>query len=171
MVVTGLGRAGCAEGSVSQGVTFVQPSMMAAAVKQLKGTVTIYLRTTSHTYLVPPPSNAIPNEPVPNTRKKSTAKKPRKQSPPMPQEKALILTETNCYNAFLNGHYSNPPHETSKLNCSQAKRPLPCSLCLARSNRTLVFPPPPSSTLLPALIVHKPSATTKVATPQKLKLN
>jgi superfamily II DNA helicase RecQ len=40
LLLQGLGRAGRAEDSIAQGVTFVQPSMMAAAAKQLKGTIT-----------------------------------------------------------------------------------------------------------------------------------
>ena len=66
--------------------------------------------------------------------------------------KALILTETHCYDVALNRVYQNPPFKVTFLDCIAAKRRLPCSLCAARSKRTLVFPAPllpPGMTLSP----------------------
>ncbi|KAJ7860963.1 hypothetical protein B0H14DRAFT_3134719 [Mycena olivaceomarginata] len=73
--------------------------------------------------------------------------------------KAKFLTESHCYVAFLNIHFQNPPILTSRLDCLTAKRLVPCSLCLARSNRTLDFPAPLSTPKFPALISSSPSKT------------
>ncbi|KAJ7892299.1 hypothetical protein B0H14DRAFT_2560352 [Mycena olivaceomarginata] len=94
----------------------------------------------------------------------------KKASPTLSTEKALILIEVICYIAFINRHYSNPPTETSLLDCIAAKRLLPCSLCPARTKRTTIFPSPPSAALLPALTVPKAAATSKVPVPRKLKV-
>jgi hypothetical protein len=69
----------------------------------------------------------------------------------MDQLKAEFLTETLCYIAFLNKHFCNPPLEISTLDCIAAERPYPCSLCLARANRTLEFPAPDNTPKFPPL--------------------
>ncbi|KAJ7776978.1 P-loop containing nucleoside triphosphate hydrolase protein [Mycena maculata] len=144
------GRAGRAEGSIARGIILVQPATVAAAVKQLQG--------------------AAPSAITPPTKKRKSTKKSTKPTPPMPHEKALILTETHCYIAFINRHYSNPPLETSTLDCIAANRLLPCSLCLTRAKRTLVFSAPSSSTILPVLTPPSAVPSRKVAIPRKLKL-
>lgn len=83
--------------------------------------------------------------------------------------KALFLTEIYCYIAFLNKHYQNPPMQTSTLDCLAAKRPLPCSLCLARAGRSLDFPAPSSTPDFPALTERTPSSR-MYRGPKKLKL-
>jgi hypothetical protein len=57
--------------------------------------------------------------------------------------KALILTETKCYDAAMNRIYQNPPHEITLLDCLTAKRSHPCSLCATRAKISLDFPTPP----------------------------
>ncbi|KAJ7635589.1 P-loop containing nucleoside triphosphate hydrolase protein [Mycena polygramma] len=112
------GRAGREEGSLARGIVLVQPSSIAAAVKQLQG---------------PAPPAAEKS----TTKKKKNGKKARKAAPPMPHEKALVLSETLCIIAAINRHYANPPLEITTLDCIAAKRPLPCSLCSARAKRKI----------------------------------
>ncbi|KAJ7743228.1 P-loop containing nucleoside triphosphate hydrolase protein, partial [Mycena maculata] len=119
----GTGRAGREEGTQARGVVLVQKSTLTLARK----------------YLDSPPRP---------TKGKGSRK--HKHSETMNLAKAQLLTESNCYIAFLNTHYENPPLEISTLDCLAAKRPLPCSLCLARSGKTLSFPAPASTPTLPA---------------------
>lgn len=61
----------------------------------------------------------------------------------MEHAKALVLTEKICYIAAINRIYENPPLATTTLDCISAQRRLPCSLCAARKNITISFPPSP----------------------------
>ncbi|KAJ7688121.1 hypothetical protein B0H17DRAFT_1203130 [Mycena rosella] len=76
-----------------------------------------------------------------------------------------------CYIALINRHYGNPPLELTTLDCIAANRLLPCSLCIARANKTLVFDAPPSSIVLPPFTppssVRSPALSTA---DKKLKL-
>ncbi|KAF7339867.1 p-loop containing nucleoside triphosphate hydrolase protein [Mycena venus] len=145
------GRAGREAGSLARGIVLVQPSMLAAAAKQVQGPA-------------PPPST---NEPP----KKTNNKKARAPPAAMPHEKAQLLTETHCYISVINRHYSNPPLETTSLDCIAANRPLPCSLCSARAKRTIVFPAPPSAVRLPPIAAPPVVVSQKSSTPRKLKLS
>ncbi|KAJ6487519.1 hypothetical protein DFH09DRAFT_1339391 [Mycena vulgaris] len=145
------GRAGRAEDSHARGVVLVSSATVAAAAKQLAA---------------PSPDSA--DQPV-QPKSKSPRKK-RKAAAPMNHEKALILVEKLCYIAFINRHYSNPPLETSTLDCIAAKRTVPCSLCCARSKRSLAFSAPPTAVQLPALIAVSVSKPCRIPGPRKLKL-
>jgi hypothetical protein len=63
----------------------------------------------------------------------------KKSSEAMSIVKAEFILEKQCYIAFLNRHYQNPPLATSTLNCIAAKRALPCSLCASRTKKTIDF--------------------------------
>ncbi|KAJ7762260.1 hypothetical protein B0H16DRAFT_1808887 [Mycena metata] len=85
------------------------------------------------------------------------------------EEKAELITEAHCYNAFWNRLYQNPPLETSTLDCITTKRPLPCELCRVRTNKTLLFPAPDSAPNFPPLTpLTVPKPPTRA--PKKLKL-
>ncbi|KAJ7017191.1 P-loop containing nucleoside triphosphate hydrolase protein, partial [Mycena alexandri] len=111
------GRAGRDAETAARGYVLYQPSVLAAAEKQLDAT--------SH---AAPASNT--------TRKKAPAK-------PLQQAKVEFLTEKICLNAAVNRVFENPPLNISSLDCIAAERPLPCSLCAARNNIVLDFPAPP----------------------------
>ncbi|KAJ7767772.1 hypothetical protein B0H16DRAFT_337168 [Mycena metata] len=113
---------------------------------------------------------AIPSNTV-ALNKTTTKKNKRKPSAPMAPEKASMLVEEMCYNALLNRHYSNPPLETSSLDCIAAWRPLPCSLCCARHKHSLTFSAPPSLATLPALIAPEIAAVQKTPRARKDKLS
>ncbi|KAJ6481518.1 hypothetical protein C8R47DRAFT_1197718 [Mycena vitilis] len=127
------GSCGAGEGSLARGIVLVQPSSIAAAVKQLQG-------------------SAPPAAEKSTTEKKKNGKKARKAAPPMPHEKALVLTETLCIIAAINRHYANPSLEITTLDCIAARRPLPCSLCSARAKRKITFPIPEYAARLPPLV-------------------
>ncbi|KAJ7729326.1 P-loop containing nucleoside triphosphate hydrolase protein [Mycena metata] len=86
--------------------------------------------------------------------------------------KARLLTEVTCLNAVVNDHYGNPPLNTSTIDCIAANRPLPCSLCLPRSGKTLVFAAPPDAPCFEALAIPAPPApsTFPLRPPKKNKL-
>lgn len=115
------------------------------------------------------PSAAVNNPNANTAATKTTKARRKKDTVPMDMAKALVLAETDCYISVINKHYANPPLEISCLDCLTAKRPLPCSLCLARSDKTLLFPSPAESTLLPPL-TPVANATTTTSIPKKLKL-
>ncbi|KAJ7721770.1 hypothetical protein B0H16DRAFT_1738054 [Mycena metata] len=116
-VVQDKGRAGRDEGTAARGYVLYQPSVLAAAEKQLAAT-----------------SNTHPT--YTTTRKKASAK-------PLQQAKVEFLTEKICLNAAVNRVFENPPMDISNLDCIAAERPLPCSLCAARNDIVLDFPAPP----------------------------
>ncbi|KAJ7183910.1 P-loop containing nucleoside triphosphate hydrolase protein [Mycena filopes] len=154
MLIQEKGRAGRASGSRARGVVLVQPATIAAAKKQLQIQA----------------SAATP--PAPTAAKKSPPKKKQKKpSAPMSPEKALILTELTCLNAFTNGHYSNPPLETSTLDCIAARRLLPCSLCCARAGLSFAFSAPPSSPQLAPLVPPLAPNLSKSRSTRKSKLS
>ncbi|KAJ6505453.1 P-loop containing nucleoside triphosphate hydrolase protein [Mycena sanguinolenta] len=110
------GRAVRQEGEMGRSIVLVQLSSTSAALKQLNG-----------------PGNATPST---STRRKPTKTKTKKPSPPMETARALVLVEKKCYVGLINKLYGNPPLDITTLDCTQANRPLPCSLCLARSGKT-----------------------------------
>ncbi|KAJ6595392.1 hypothetical protein B0H10DRAFT_2232890 [Mycena sp. CBHHK59/15] len=136
------GCAGRKSGTLARGVVLIQKSTITAARKLLKSV-----------------SASIDPKP-----KKGKGSRTKKTSQPMSLVKANFILETNCYIA----HYANPPLETFSLDCLTAKRPLPCSLCLSRSSRTLDFPAPQSAPILPTLRSKSKSKPVPVA--KKLKL-
>ncbi|KAJ7794485.1 hypothetical protein B0H14DRAFT_3496952 [Mycena olivaceomarginata] len=131
------GRVGREEGTLARGIVFVQKSTITLAKKTIAAT----------------------SQPTPLRPTKGKGSRKQKAPDPMSLIKAKFLTESHCYIAFLNIHFQNPPIVTSRLDCLTAKRLLPCSLCLARSNRTLDFPAPLSTPKFPALISPSPSKT------------
>ncbi|KAJ7210266.1 P-loop containing nucleoside triphosphate hydrolase protein, partial [Mycena haematopus] len=144
------GRSGREPESIARGIVLVQLSSITAAVKQLHG-------------------QTLPAE----TRQSA---KPKKPSAPMETAKALMLVEKHCYYALINKHYGNPPLETTTLDCIAADRPLPCSLCLPRSDKVLTFAPSPSAIPFPPLIPQQSNTSRLSSTPshpssrRKLKL-
>ncbi|THU91468.1 hypothetical protein K435DRAFT_841004 [Dendrothele bispora CBS 962.96] len=78
-------------------------------------------------------------------------------SAPMDPAKALFLAESSCRQARINKIYTNPPSETSYLDCIDAKRRLPCDLCRVRHDllelNSVQFPPSVGEDVLP-LAVH-----------------
>ncbi|KAJ7098441.1 hypothetical protein C8R43DRAFT_1168127 [Mycena crocata] len=140
------GRAGREAGTQARGVVLVQQSSVTLARKFMK-------------------SLSAPGLPP---KKKGKGSKPKSNA--MNLLKAQFILEEKCYISFLNRHYSNPPLETSTLDCIAAKRTLPCSLCLARTERTLTFPAPPSTPNFPALKPIPVARKSTASTPKRLKL-
>ncbi|KAJ7633588.1 P-loop containing nucleoside triphosphate hydrolase protein, partial [Mycena polygramma] len=138
------GRAGRASGTEARGVVLVQQSTLTLAKK------------------------FINSQGTPATTKPTKGKGKRKPEA-MNLTKARFLTEPDCLNAFLNIHYQNPPLEVTRLDCIAANRPLPCSLCLARTEKTLKFPAPPSTPKFPALKSSSKTGT-RAKLSKKLKL-
>ncbi|KAJ7336922.1 hypothetical protein DFH08DRAFT_964878 [Mycena albidolilacea] len=142
------GRVGREPETVARGVVLVQLSSISAAIKQLEGPAS------------PPKAPA-------KRRKAVILKKPRA---PMEAVKAQFLVEKKCYYAFLSSLYGNPPLELTTLDCVAAKRPLPCSLCLPRSKKTITYTAPASAPALPRLTPPRSSANNDSVQPKKLKL-
>ncbi|KAF7369390.1 P-loop containing nucleoside triphosphate hydrolase protein [Mycena venus] len=84
--------------------------------------------------------------------------------------KAGFPMEKYCYIAFLNKHYRNPPLETTSLDCIEAKRLLPCSLCLSCTNKTLDFFAPETSLEFAAFTEPTPASSSPSTGLKKLKL-
>ncbi|KAJ7218596.1 P-loop containing nucleoside triphosphate hydrolase protein [Mycena pura] len=131
-----VGRAARAPGAIGRAIVFVQKS----DIKKAK------------TFFAGPP----------NARRAKGAKAPQL----MDASKAEVLIEVTCLNAARNRRYQNPPTDATGLDCIDAKRPLPCSLCALRhkidlSNRF----PPRSFTHAPFLT---PPAPSKVPKPRAL---
>ncbi|KAJ7251674.1 hypothetical protein C8J57DRAFT_1665991 [Mycena rebaudengoi] len=72
--------------------------------------------------------------------RRAPAKYNNKSLSTMNNEKALMLTATECLIAFFNKLYDNSG-ETSRLDCSAVKRRLPCSNCRPQFIGPLFFPP------------------------------
>ncbi|KAJ7143996.1 P-loop containing nucleoside triphosphate hydrolase protein [Mycena epipterygia] len=142
------GRVGRNPDTAAQGVILFQPSVLAAAEKQLAG-----------------PSAATSTPSVPT---KTIKPKRVKKTKPLEHAKALVLTEKQCYIAALNHIYQNPPSETATLDCIAAQRRLPCSLCAERENLHPTFsaPPLPAGIELPLFI----SPPVNPMSPQEKKL-
>ncbi|KAJ7752951.1 P-loop containing nucleoside triphosphate hydrolase protein [Mycena metata] len=117
------GRVGRKPGSIGRSVMLVQPSSIAAASKQIAN----------------PPSESSTG------KKRTKGGRQRGAVASMDPLKARLLTEITCLNAVVNDHYANPPLDTSTVDCIAANRPLPCSLCLPQSGKTLIFAVPPDS--------------------------
>ncbi|KAK6984339.1 P-loop containing nucleoside triphosphate hydrolase protein [Favolaschia claudopus] len=113
-----LGRGARKEESTGRGVFLVQLSSITAATKQLNGI------------------SSTPTRPTTVTSKSAT---PKEASSTDETALAQFLVEKHCLAAFVNKHYSNPAAGTSTLDCIAAKRPLPCSLCLKRSDQAIEF--------------------------------
>ncbi|KAJ6530729.1 hypothetical protein B0H19DRAFT_1082445 [Mycena capillaripes] len=141
------GRAGRAPGTLARGIVLVQQSTITLATKFLK-------------------SLSAPTLPKPQKAKGSRKKKTSER---MTLAKANFITETQCHIAFLNQHYENPPFETAKLDCIAAQRPIPCALCLERSDRTLEFLAPASTPKLPPFTPVTAPSTSRSSS-RKLKL-
>ncbi|KAJ7190107.1 P-loop containing nucleoside triphosphate hydrolase protein, partial [Mycena pura] len=60
---------------------------------------------------------------------------------PMEDAKAQLLTETCCLNCVRNRIWQNSPLVDTSRSCKDASRPLACSLCAARENLVISFPP------------------------------
>jgi hypothetical protein len=158
------GRVGREPETVARGVVLVQLSSISAAIKQLEGS-SPFLASHVYSFIL-----GIANPPkAPAERHKAVILKiPRA---PMETVKAQFLVEKKCYYAFLNGHFENPPLELTTLDCIAAKRPLPCSLCLSRSNKTMTYAAPASALALPRLIPPRSSGSNSdSAQSKKLKL-
>ncbi|KAJ7737945.1 hypothetical protein B0H16DRAFT_1761928 [Mycena metata] len=133
-------------GARGRGVLLVSKSSIAQALKFLK---------------------TLPSTSSPQPKKKGVGK--LTSSELMTCEKAELITEAHCYNAFWNRLYQNPPLETSTLDCITTNRPLPCELCRVRTNKTLLFPAPDSAPNFPPLTpLTAPKPPARV--PKKLKL-
>ncbi|KAJ7675500.1 hypothetical protein B0H17DRAFT_1207683 [Mycena rosella] len=145
------GRVGRDPETSARGVVLFQPSALVAAQKQLEAPSTADSSATKHT--------------------KAPKSKSQPKSKPLEHAKALLLTETECYNSAINRIYQNPPLETSTLDCIAAGRRLPCSLCAARNDLLLTFsaPPLPCGVELPPF-VHPPTADPIAALEKKLRL-
>ncbi|KAJ7707925.1 P-loop containing nucleoside triphosphate hydrolase protein [Mycena metata] len=140
------GRVCRKEGARGRGVLLIQKSSIAQASKVL---------------------NSLSSTSAPQVKKKGVGK--LTSSELMTREKAELITENHCYNAFWNRLYQNPPIETSTLDCIAVNRPLPCELCRLRANISLQFPAPDTAPNFPSLTpvtASKPPART----PKKLKL-
>ncbi|KAF9001635.1 P-loop containing nucleoside triphosphate hydrolase protein [Hymenopellis radicata] len=72
---------------------------------------------------------------VPTSRKKRKA-----ATEAMDPAKAELLIEKICLVAANNRRWQNPPLETTTLDCIEVNRPLPCSICCSRTDRTIEFP-------------------------------
>ncbi|SJL13507.1 uncharacterized protein ARMOST_16951 [Armillaria ostoyae] len=79
---------------------------------------------------------------------------------------ARVLTEKLCLIAAVNREFKNPPPEISTLDCIEAKRRLPCSLCCKRAGIILRFhaPDDPPDTEMPEPF---PQAEVPPSTPKK----
>ncbi|KAK6974154.1 P-loop containing nucleoside triphosphate hydrolase protein [Favolaschia claudopus] len=142
------GRVGRDPETTARAVTFLQPSVLSDAEKQISGRVD------------PPKISRKTGKPV-------RAKKPK----PIEHSAALVLSESKCYIAAINRIYQNPPLETSALDCISAKRLLPCSLCGKRKKINIEFPssPLPSGMTLPPFIALA-TAHSAPLTPEEKKL-
>lgn len=97
---------------------------------------------------------------------KQTTKMNKETKTPLDPAKVVFLSETFCRVACENLLYDNPPHETSRLDCVQANRPLPCDLCSSRYHiLEPEFSPSADQTTLPPFIL--PESTTKQRKPRK----
>ncbi|KAF8134047.1 P-loop containing nucleoside triphosphate hydrolase protein [Mycena galopus ATCC 62051] len=80
-----------------------------------------------------------------NAKKLMASKSRKKKGQPawerMDPAKAEFLAETNCLNAVRNRRWQNQSLAETDRDWIAAKRPLPCSLCAARANISVVFPP------------------------------
>ncbi|KAJ7164071.1 P-loop containing nucleoside triphosphate hydrolase protein, partial [Mycena filopes] len=109
------GRVGRNPETAARGIVLYQPSVRAAAEKQLAGL-----------------SSSAPNS-------KSKPRSPKALEP----AKVQVLTEKTCLNAAFNHVYQNPPLNLTGLDCIAANRRFPCGLCAARAGIVLEFPAPP----------------------------
>ncbi|KAJ7691360.1 hypothetical protein B0H17DRAFT_1201206 [Mycena rosella] len=146
------GRVGRNPDTAARGVVFFQPSVLADAEKQIAG-------------LDAPPA-------APQINPKTGKPRCKKKIKPMEHAKALLLIEKRCYIAAINRIYQNPPMETSTLDCIATKRRLPCSLCAARREISLTFPPSPlpSGITLPPFTPSVAMQEPLSAAQKKLKL-
>ncbi|KAJ7756556.1 hypothetical protein B0H16DRAFT_1825902 [Mycena metata] len=94
-----LGWAGRAADVKARGYAFIQPSVLAAAKKQLAAT-----------------SNPLP------TTTKTGKKAPTKA---LQQAKAEVITEKVCLNAAVNRAFHNPPLDITTLECLAAQKTTP----------------------------------------------
>ncbi|KAJ7779224.1 hypothetical protein B0H16DRAFT_1838657 [Mycena metata] len=140
------GRVGRDPETIARGVVLIQKSTIKAAQKVVD-------------------SSSAPAAPRAKKGTRST-----KKAEPMSLQKALFILEKVCYIAFLNRHYTNPPSETSFLDCITAERSRPCCLCVERANGTLDLPTPATASTLPALTPPEPLSVPRSAAPKKLKL-
>ncbi|KAJ6572388.1 hypothetical protein DFH09DRAFT_1312685 [Mycena vulgaris] len=67
-------------------------------------------------------------------------------------------------------HYRNPPLETTSLDCIEAKRLLPYSLCLSRANKTLDFHAPETTPEFPAFTELTSASSSPSTSSKKIKL-
>ncbi|KAF8174177.1 P-loop containing nucleoside triphosphate hydrolase protein [Mycena galopus ATCC 62051] len=89
-------------------------------------------------------ANATPETPVTSLTAQQAQARKKKGQPAwerMDPAKAEFLAETNCLNAVRNRRWQNQPLAETDRDCIAAKRPLPCSLCAACANISVVFPP------------------------------
>ncbi|KAJ7223334.1 P-loop containing nucleoside triphosphate hydrolase protein, partial [Mycena pura] len=146
------GRVGRMLESTARGIVFVQSASVKAATKQIANPTTAPVSKSKKTK---------------GSRKAGTAA-------PMDPMKARMLTETSCYNALVNDYYGNPPLETTTLDCVAANRPLPCSNCISRSKKNLVFASPPGTpsfeTLALPVAPARARSTFPMPPPKKKKL-
>lgn len=100
------------------------------------------------------------------SRVKQTTKAGKEKKKPLDPAKVVFLAEQVCRVACENLIYDNPPPETSRMDCFQAKQPVPCDLCLRRyCIPDPHFAPSSDETILPPFIL--PIIMTKRRKPRK----
>ncbi|KAK7006543.1 P-loop containing nucleoside triphosphate hydrolase protein [Favolaschia claudopus] len=144
------GRAGRDPETRARAVTFIQPSVLSDAEKQISGRVD-----------------------APKISRKTGKPVRTKKTTPIEHSAALVLSESKCYIATINRIYQNPPLETSTLDCISAKRLLPCSLCAKRKKINIEYAPlplPTDMTLPPFIAPATPQSAPLTPEEKKLKL-
>lgn len=103
-------------------------------------------------------------------------KSKKESKTPLDPAKVVFLAETICHVACENTIYDNPPVETSRLDCIQAARQIPCDLCCTRYHipeDPRLFPPSSDETILPPFLIPpasiKPPKSKKKADDLKKK--
>ncbi|KAF8054716.1 hypothetical protein FPV67DRAFT_1682210 [Lyophyllum atratum] len=132
------GRIGRDGVSLSRGVVLAQSKAIESAER--------YMRAHFPSEMPPP----LLDENVSKPKSRPTKSKTSKISQ-MDHSKARLLVERDCLIVRRNIIYQNPPLERTSLDCIEANRTVPCSLCLPRSHITLNFPPSPLDPSLPVL--------------------
>lgn len=97
---------------------------------------------------------------------KQTTKAGKATKSPLDPAKVIFLAEQVCCVACENLIYDNPPFETSRMDCIQAKCVIPCDLCCIHYHiPENEFPPSIDDTILPPFII--PAIAMKKRKPRK----
>ncbi|KAF5349397.1 hypothetical protein D9758_015511 [Tetrapyrgos nigripes] len=144
-----MGRAGRAEDVTCRGIAIVPEKL----VQQAKDFM--------HTYLEIQPRAS-------KTAIKNKSRKKKEDSEEMDMGKASFLAEEICLTGNINDHFSNPPVETSRLDCREADCKVYCALCAKRYSISYTFKASDSESSFPwlPLIILSPLKST---TPCKSK--